>query len=59
MLNLSRTEVLFKKGLHVFEDEICVESILRSIHKLQASMAAVIENDEEKIKNAKTMYFAN
>jgi hypothetical protein len=59
MLNLSKTEVLFKKGLHVFEDEICVESILRSIHKLQASMAAVVENDEEKIKNAKTMYFAN
>ena len=32
--SLSRSEVLFYKGLHIFEDDICVESILRSIHKL-------------------------
>ena len=34
MNSLTRTEVLFKKGLHVFEEDICLEGILRSIHKL-------------------------
>ena len=32
--SLSRSEVLFYKGLKIFEEDICVENILRSIHKL-------------------------
>lgn len=43
----------------MFEEEICLESILRSIHKLQASVAALMQNDEDKIRDAKTMYYAN
>ena len=39
---LSRSEVLFKKGLEVFEEDICVEKMLRSIHKLQAAVAAIV-----------------
>ena len=44
--SLSRSEVLFYKGLHIFEDDICVENILRSIHKLQAAVAAIVEDRE-------------
>lgn len=57
--SLSRSEVLFYKGLHIFEDDICVESILRSIHKLQAAVAAIIEDKKELTHNAKTLYYAN
>ena len=56
---MSRTEVLFYKGLKIFEDDICIENILRSIHKLQAAVAALVEDDQEVINNAKTLYFAN
>ena len=59
MMRLSRTEVLFKKGLAVFEDEICIESILRSIHKLQGSVAALMENNNEAQHVAKLIYFGN
>ena len=44
MNSLSRTEVLFYKGLHIFEDDICIENILRSIHKLQGAVAALVED---------------
>lgn len=56
---MSRTEVLFYKGLKIFEDDICIENILRSIHKLQAAVAAIVEDNQEVINNAKTLYFAN
>ena len=56
---LTRTEVLFRKGLEVFEDDICLENIMRSIHKLQGAVAAIILEDEDIIRNAKTLYFAN
>ena len=57
--SLSRTEVLFYKGLQIFEDDICIENILRSIHKLQSAVAALVMDNEEVIKDAKTLYYAN
>jgi hypothetical protein len=31
---LSEGQVIYKKGIEIFEDEICIEALLRSVHKL-------------------------
>ena len=48
-----------KRAYTAYESDICVESIIRSIKKLESGLAAVIGNDEQKIKDSKLLYYSN
>ena len=56
---MSDGQVAFKKGIEIFEDEICIESLLRCVHKLQSAVAVLMDYNEEAAYNAKVMYFSN
>ena len=57
--SLSEGQVIFKKGIELFEDDICIESLLRCVNKLQSAVATLMEYNEEAAYNAKVMYFSN
>ena len=56
---LSEGQIIFIKGIQMFEDEICIEALLRSINKLQSAVACLMDYNEEAAYNAKVMYFSN
>ena len=47
------------RAFRSFENDICIESILRSQKKLESAVSALIMNDSEKIKKAKFIYYSN
>jgi hypothetical protein len=57
--SLTEGQVIFKKGIELFEDDICIEQLLRSVNKLQSAVATLMEYNEEAAYNAKVMYFSN
>lgn len=45
--------------MYNFEEDVCIENILRYIHKLQSSMAALMHFNPEAENMAKLIYFSN
>lgn len=42
-----------------FENDTCLENILRSIKKLESGVAALIEDNEEVLNRQKLLYYSN
>ena len=49
----------FRKAFDAYENDACIENILRSIKKLECGVAALINNDPEKLKYQKILYYSN
>ena len=46
--------------MRVFKQDVSVDNIIRSIHKLQATVAILMEQmDEDTLEDAKIMYYSN
>ena len=56
---LSPSQQFFLKGYKLYEKEICIESILRSIKKLESGVSALIGNNNNLIEASKLMYYSN
>ena len=58
---LSEGQVIYKKGIKMFEDDICIEALLRQVNKLQSAVASLmdLEHNKEAQHTAKVMYFSN
>ena len=56
---MSESQQFVKRAYTAYESDICVESIIRSIKKLESGLAAVIGNDTQKIKDSKLLYYSN
>jgi hypothetical protein len=59
MGRLNKSEKFFNMAQEFFDDDVCVETLIRAVHKLQASVAALIEGNDEAQNSAKLMYFSN
>lgn len=46
-------------GQEFFDDDVCLETLIRTVQKLQSSVAALIDGNEEAQNTAKLMYFSN
>lgn len=49
----------FRKALRAYDNDICIENILRQIRKLECGVAALINNDKEKLDYIKILYYSN
>ena len=45
--HLTPGQYYFKMGQEFFNDEACIETLIRNVHKLQSSVAALMEGNEE------------
>ena len=53
MSRLTDTQIIFFKGQEIFNEDICIENLLRSVHKLQSAVAALMDDNDEKAQTAK------
>lgn len=47
------------RGYNAHSSDMCIETILRSINKLQAGMSALMSNDSKMIELTKIIYYTN
>ena len=59
MQKLSPSQRLFERGYTKYKSDVSIESILRSIMKLEAGLSALINNDDHLNEAAKTIYYSN
>ena len=59
MNKLTENQRFVKRAYSAYENDICIESILRSIKKLESGLSAVIGNDKTLINNSKLLYYSN
>ena len=57
--HLTKSQYFFLMGQEFFNDEACIESLIRNVHKLQSCVAALMEGNQEAQLIAKLMYFSN
>ena len=53
---LSKSEYIYQKGYDKVVKELDIIHILKTIHKVNAGVAAVIENDSQLMKLSRDMY---
>ena len=56
---LSKSQRFFRRASKAYNNDICIENILRSIKKLESGVAALIHNDKEKLEYQKLLYYSN
>ena len=56
---LSENQQFVKRAYTAYENDICIESILRQIKKLESGLSAVIGNDQNLIEGSKLLYYSN
>ena len=49
----------FRKAFDAYENDACIENILRSIKKLECGVAALINNNQEVLDYQKILYYSN
>ena len=53
---MTKSEAIYQKGYNKVVKELDIIHILKTIHKVKAGLAAVVENDNELMKLSRDMY---